>query len=249
MTKIIGNVFPSNSSSCSSSSSSSSTLLMSESTSSSISDQNANSTEEYVLDNDMSEEMNYNSHKAYLVDADPGDDSLLWHARLGHVSPVVMKHIIKNSKDYEVNIKQSTAASLFCEACAKGKARRQPLHHRDLRYHSNVNKDMCDNDHEKDDKETCVSADNVLYFSSKKPLEKLHLDTIGKFKTAAFSDEQYITTITCDSTRHRWIILSKSKDEIAGEVKTLIVTLMRQYDQYKIKTLHWDRGSEFCTAE
>ena len=39
------------------------------------------------------------------------------------------------------------------------------------------------------------------------------------------------------------------KDEIAEEVKQLIVTLTRQYDHLKIKKLHWDRGSEFRTSE
>lgn len=75
------------------------------------------------------------------------------------------------------------------------------------------------------------------------PLDEVFIDTIGKL-TAALNGVQYAVLLTDAKTRMRWIITTKTKDEIADLLVKWIEYQNHQFGK-RVRTIFRDGGSEF----
>ncbi|KDQ62662.1 hypothetical protein JAAARDRAFT_109769, partial [Jaapia argillacea MUCL 33604] len=50
-----------------------------------------------------------------------------FHHRMGHISPLIAKHLIKKGFVTGVSLDTSTGEPVFCESCVKVKATRKPV--------------------------------------------------------------------------------------------------------------------------
>lgn len=75
------------------------------------------------------------------------------------------------------------------------------------------------------------------------PLDEVFVDTVGKL-TAALNGVQYAVILTDAKTRMRWILTTKTKDEIA---ELLVKWIEHQNHQFgkRVRTIFRDGGSEF----
>ena len=76
------------------------------------------------------------------------------------------------------------------------------------------------------------------------PLRLVHTDVCGPMRTKTKEGARYILTFLDDYSRASWVVLLKSRDEVAGHFKKWTQMAERQFE-HKVKRLRSDRGGEY----
>jgi len=84
--------------------------------------------------------------------------------------------------------------------------------------------------------------------SANKPLELIHTDVCGPFRTRTPRGEEYLILFIDDFSRFVWLGLMKHKDEAFEKFKSFKALVENESD-HKIKCLRSDRGGEFTSNE
>ena len=84
--------------------------------------------------------------------------------------------------------------------------------------------------------------------SASRPLELVHTDACGPFRTRSPRGEEYFILFIDDFSRMVWIGLMKHKDEAFEKFKSFKALAENESD-HKIKCLRSDRGGEFTSNE
>eukprot|EP00253_Pinus_taeda_P023041 PITA_23041 len=84
--------------------------------------------------------------------------------------------------------------------------------------------------------------------SASRPLELVHIDVCGPFRTRSPRGEEYFILFIDDFSRMVWLGLMKHKDE-AFEKFQSFKALVENESDYKIKCLRSDRGGEFTSND
>lgn len=79
------------------------------------------------------------------------------------------------------------------------------------------------------------------------PLDEVFVDTIGKLVPST-DDKQYAIVITDAKTRMRWVLTTKTKDQIATTLVQWVQAMHHQYDK-RVRTIFRDGGSEFSKTK
>jgi transposase InsO family protein len=92
------------------------------------------------------------------------------------------------------------------------------------------------------------------YKSTTQPLGTINADLIGPFSAMIDGQRQqvpsqggnlYILVVIDEHTRYSWVHLLRRKSDTAAQLINLLTLLKRQHDNYPIRRLHTDGGSEF----
>eukprot|EP00253_Pinus_taeda_P025320 PITA_25320 len=84
--------------------------------------------------------------------------------------------------------------------------------------------------------------------SASSPLELVHIDVCGPFRTRSPQGEEYFILFIDDFSRMVWLGLMKHKDEAIDKLKSFKALAENESD-HKIKCLKSDRGGEFTSNE
>eukprot|EP00253_Pinus_taeda_P029025 PITA_29025 len=84
--------------------------------------------------------------------------------------------------------------------------------------------------------------------SASRPLELVHTDVCGPFRTRSPRGEEYFILFIDDFSRMVWLGFMKHKDEAFEKFKSFKVLVEKESD-HKIKCLRSDRGGEFTSNE
>jgi len=84
--------------------------------------------------------------------------------------------------------------------------------------------------------------------SASRPLELIHTDVCGPFRTRTPQGEEYLILFIDDFSRFVWLGLMKHKDEAFEKFKSFKALVENESD-HKIKCLRSDRGGEFTSNE
>jgi len=84
--------------------------------------------------------------------------------------------------------------------------------------------------------------------SASRPLELIHTDVCGPFRTRTPRGEEYLMLFIDDFSRFVWLGLMKHKDEAFEKFKSFKALVENESD-HKIKCLRSDRGGEFTSNE
>jgi Integrase core domain/GAG-pre-integrase domain len=83
---------------------------------------------------------------------------------------------------------------------------------------------------------------------AKQPLERLHVDTVGPLPVTALEGCRYFITVVDEFTHYCAALPIRSKSNIPGQLKRVILTWQRQA-QHVVRYLRCDRGTEFLNSE
>lgn len=85
-------------------------------------------------------------------------------------------------------------------------------------------------------------------FRATKPLELVHIDVYGPINLPSLCKSKYFLYISDDLSRKFWVYFLKKKLEPFVALKNF-KTLVEEESRYNIKSLRFDRGSEFTSKE
>ncbi|KAI0993527.1 hypothetical protein K3495_g14657, partial [Podosphaera aphanis] len=86
-----------------------------------------------------------------------------------------------------------------------------------------------------------------------RPLERVHIDLCGPFRTRSWHGKRYMLTITDQFTKFKWAFFQRDKKDIVKQIKKWHVKVEKDRDLYgnkeKLLAIRIDRGTEFLNRD